>query len=412
VTVEGLTPGQVYYFALKTRDYAGNWSALSNVAIARMTVPALTNATVEPDSGDATTLFTYAVTYADPEGDAPIVHTVVIDNAAFDMAPADSAVDYQAGVRFEYATTLEYGSHTYSFAFDDGHGPLVTTGVVAGPMLPPDPFLFEMRPIGVGAGTTFTQGSPPEEPGRDPDETAHAVTLTRSFQLSSIEVTQGLYQTITGRNPSWFRGASLPVTDVNWFEAVRFCNALSDLQGLTRAYAISAETYNEQGELIGAIVAWDPLAAGYRLPTEAEWEYACRAGTTTPVSSGDLAFTGCGPDEPGGADPLDAVAWYCGNSDTGGGPQTHDAGRKDSNALGLYDMHGNVWEWCWDRYADYPAPPVTDPSGPEGGIGDPRVRRGGHWEGEARECRSAARGWFYPSSADNTTGLRIARNAE
>jgi formylglycine-generating enzyme required for sulfatase activity len=410
--VDGLTAGETYHFALKTRDRAGNWSALSNVAVARMTVPALSAATVEPDSGDATTLFTYAVTYADSEGDAPVLHTVVIDNVTFEMALADSAADFAAGARFEHATTLGLGSHAYYFAFDDGHGPLVTTGVVAGPKLPPDPFLFEMQSIDVGAGATFTQGSPSGEIGRGEDEAAHDATLTRSFQLSAIEVTQGLFEAVTGRNPSWFTGATLPVTDVNWFEAVRFCNALSDHAGLTRAYAISAEAYNEQGELIGAIVAWDQLASGYRLPTEAEWEYGCRAGTTTALSGGDLAFTGCGPDTPGGADPLDLLGWYCGNSDTGGGPRTHDVGRKEPNALGLYDMHGNVWEWCWDRYAEYPATPVTDPPGPDGGIGDPRVRRGGHWEGEARECRSAARGWFYPSSADNTTGFRIARNAD
>jgi len=288
----------------------------------------------------------------------------------------------------------------------------VTTGVVAGPKLPPDPFVFEMRAIDVGTGATFTPGSPSGETGRAEDEAAHEVTLTRSFRLSAVEASQGLYEAITGRNPSWFVGATLPVTDVNWFEAVRFCNALSDHEGLSRAYVISSEVYNQEGELIGAIVAWDPQASGYRLPTEAEWEYACRAGTTTSLVSGDLAFTGCGPDAPGGTDPLDPVGWYCGNSDTGGGPRYHDGGRKDANAFGLYDMHGNVWEWCWDRYAAYPAAPATDPSGPDGAIGDPRVRRGGHWEGEARECRSAARGQFYPSSADNTTGLRLARNAD
>ena len=412
LTVDGLTAGETYYFALKTRDPAGNWSALSNVATARMTAPVLSGATVEPDSGAASTLFTYSVTYADPEGEPPAVRTVVIDNTAFEMTLADSVADYQTGGRFEYATTLNLGSHTYRFAFDDGHGPRVTTSVVAGPKLPPDPFLFEMRLIDLASGGTFTQGSPPGETGRDTDEIAHDVTLTRSFKLSEIEATQGLYEAVTGRNPSWFAGASLPVTDVNWFEAVRFCNGLSDHEGRTRAYAITAETYNDQGELIGAIVTWDPLAGGYRLPTEAEWEYACRAGTTTALSNGDLAFTGCGPDTPGAPDPLDAAGWYCDNSDSGGGPRPHDVGRKEPNALGLHDMHGNVWEWCWDRFGEYPVPPVIDPRGPEGGIGDPRVRRGGHWESEARECRSASRGSFYPSSADNTTGFRIARNAD
>jgi formylglycine-generating enzyme required for sulfatase activity len=408
-TIGSLTPGADYFFAVKTRDHAGNLSAISNVAAARMTAPVLRGGAVSPDSGDVATRFTYSVVYADPEGDPPAVHEVLIDDVAFPMAAADAAPDYAAGARFVYATSLDFGSHEYRFAFDDGHGPRVTTAAAPGPKLPPDPFVFEMRPVGAGV---FAMGSPESELGRGPDEAAHEVTLTRAFQLSEIEVTQGLYAAITGKDPSWFEGATQPVTDVSWFDAVAFCNALSDRYGHARAYTITNETYNEDGAMIGAIVEWDPLAAGFRLPTEAEWETAARAGSTTSLCDGELGFTACGPDAPGQADPLDRVGWYCGNSNPGNGPRTHDVRRKDPNALGLYDMHGNVWEWCWDRYGAYPDGPATDPPGPEGAIGDPRVRRGGHWESEARECRSAARASFYPGSADNTTGFRIARNAE
>jgi hypothetical protein len=150
--LEELTPGTTYYFALKTRDDASNWSEISNSASAIMTTPVLSADIVAPASGDISTTFTYSVTYSDPEGDPPTVHDVIIDGTHYAMPPIDMAPDYTLGAAFEYATTLSYGSHEYQFAFDDGHGPLVTTTLTPGPALPSDPFDFEMRFIDV-AGT-------------------------------------------------------------------------------------------------------------------------------------------------------------------------------------------------------------------------------------------------------------------
>lgn len=403
LTVSGLTPGATYYFALKTRDEADNWSPLSVSTTALMTTPELEAGTVSPDIGGASTIFTYSVVYTDPEGDAPTIHNVLIDSETHEMLATGS--DYAAGVRFEYATTLGWGSHNFSFAFDDGHGPLVTTAPASGPQLPTDPFVFEMVRV-EASGASFQMGSPSGELGRDADETQHEVTLTRSFLLAEIEVTQTLYEIIRGENPSWFEGASQPVTDLSWYDAILFCNALSEHEGYTPAYTITDEVYNQDNELIAANVVWDREANGFRLPTEAEWEFACRAGSTTSLANGELGVGECE------IDPLlDAIGWYCGNSDLGAGPRTHDVGTKAANGFSIFDMHGNVWEWCWDRYAEYGPGPDTDPIGPDGEVGDPRVRRGGHWEGPARECRSASREWFFPTSADNTTGLRVARNA-
>ncbi len=404
--VASLTPGQTYYFALKALDEAANSSPLSNVVMAAMTTPTLSAASVVPDSGDVTTEFAYTVVYQDPEGDAPALAEVRIDGQPHAMALASPGADYAAGAAFIYQTLLESGSHVYQFAFDDGHGPLVTTPVLNGPKMAADPFGFDQVLVDVGAGATFTMGSPASELGRGADESAHEVTLTRSFYISAIEAGQALYAELTGRRPSYFVGDFRPVEQVTWYDALALCNLLSVRDGLDPAYEITGQRLDGEGHIIAARVAWNAAANGWRLPTEAEWEYACRAGTTTALPDGNLTRMRCE------LDPiLDAAGWYCGNADQGTGPRTQDSARKAPNPLGLYDMHGNVWEWCWDRYGEYPAGPVTDPTGPEGGLWEQRVRRGGSWYYYARDCRSAARDPYWPGSADNTSGFRIVRTA-
>lgn len=180
---------------------------------------------------------------------------------------------------------------------------------------------FKLIPAG-----TFTMGD---------DNDAPEVTLSKSFSLGIHEVTQSQYERVMGNNPSGFKGANNPVEQVSWEDAVEFCRKLSELPAEKAAGRV------------------------YRLPTEAEWEYACRAGTTTKYSFGD--------DD----SELGNYAWFKGNS----GNTSHPVGGKKPNAWGLYDMHGNVWEWCQDWYGDYPSGTVTDPMGATSG--SYRVNRGG-----------------------------------
>jgi formylglycine-generating enzyme required for sulfatase activity len=179
---------------------------------------------------------------------------------------------------------------------------------------------------------TFTMGSPASESGREEDEKQHEVTLTRGFYLQTPPVTQGQWQAVMGDNPSEFKkcGDDCPVETVSWDDVQAFIKKLNAMDD-------------------------DRI---YRLPTEAEWEYACRGGSTTVFCFGDSDSA------------LDEYAWFGGNSKE----STHPVGQKKPNAWGLYDMHGNVWEWCQDWYADYPGKPVRDPVGP--GKGSGRVCRG------------------------------------
>jgi formylglycine-generating enzyme required for sulfatase activity len=234
---------------------------------------------------------------------------------------------------------------------------------------------------------SFTMGTPLDEPGRwgGARETQHQVTLTRGYYLSRYEVTEALWGDVMGGGST----SQLPKDDVNWYTVVEFCNALSTREGLTPAYEGSGENW-----------AWNQGANGYRLPTEAEWEYACRAGSTTAFANGPLTNLEC--DDPN----LDEMGWYCGNS----GIVPHEVGGKQANSWGLYDMHGNVWEWCWDLFGDYPTGPVVDPVGPPSGLS--RTFRGGCMENVAQECRSGNRNAVLATAASPGLGFRLARSID
>ncbi|MCP5021590.1 MAG: formylglycine-generating enzyme family protein [bacterium] len=210
--------------------------------------------------------------------------------------------------------------------------------------------------------------------GSSATQPVHNVTISQDFWMGEHEVTQAEYQALMGSNPSYFSGPNLPVEAVDWNDARAYCTALTAQE-----------------------MAAGNLATGYeyRLPTEAEWEYACRAGTTTEFNVGSDLFC------------ADARFWSSYHSNSGCGVSnsagTIDVGSYSANAFGLYDMHGNVWEWCLDSYAGYGAAAVTDPfvTG-----GSHRVIRGGSWYGNSRYCRSAYRGSYRPVKPSHTLGFR------
>lgn len=229
----------------------------------------------------------------------------------------------------------------------------------------------EMEMIYCAPGS-FMMGSPEDEEDRDDNETQHKVTLTRGFWLGKYPVTQSQWESVMGGNPSYFKGDDNPVDSVSWDDCKKFIEKINSRSGFTA-----------------------------RFPTEAEWEYACRAGTTTMYHWGN-ALNGdranCNGNFP------------CGTSVTGCYLQkTTPVGSYDANPWGFYDMHGNVWEWCADWYGSYPTKAVTDPKGPASGDG--RVLRGGSWGSNARICRSAGRNGIVPGYRGSYCGFRLCCSA-
>jgi formylglycine-generating enzyme required for sulfatase activity len=216
-------------------------------------------------------------------------------------------------------------------------------------------------------------GSETSEQGRGKDEFRHRVMLD-SFIMGKREVSQREYQALMGTNPSTVKDDALPVSMISWLDAVEYCNRRSMREGLQSAYTIN-----------GRNVTWDKNANGYRLPTEAEWEYACRAGTVSPYNTG--------------ASPPPAPS---------GGNALAPAGTLAPNPWGLSGMHGNIAEWCWDWYGDYSGRSETNPSGPASG--SKRVIRGGNWQDRPAALRSAARDSAAPAKGNKTTGFRVCRS--
>jgi formylglycine-generating enzyme required for sulfatase activity len=230
-------------------------------------------------------------------------------------------------------------------------------------------------------GGVFWMGS--RERAYADKERIHEVTV-ESFYIAETEVTQALWKAVMGDNPSYFPGDDRPVETVTWFDAVRFCNALSERERLTPAYLIEGDS-----------VAWNRAANGYRLPSEAEWEYAARGGPR------------------GGAGPLDRVYYAGGENAADLGWYDKNSGRaskpvksKGPNELGIYDMSGNVWEWCWDWYGPYPYDPAVERED----FRKERVLRGGAWFTPVNLLRVTNRYWNGPSFKVNSVGFRLARN--
>lgn len=222
---------------------------------------------------------------------------------------------------------------------------------------------------------SFMMGSPSNEPGRHDDETQHNVTLTKGFYMQTTEVTQSQWKAVMKNNPShfpgWFKSCNdCPVEKVSWNYVQEFIRKLNQKEGSNK----------------------------YRLPTEAQWEYACRAGSTSAFANGEISELFCGYDS-----SLDSMGWYCGNANN----KTHPVARKQSNSWGLYDMHGNVFEWCQDWEGSYPSGSVTDPPGPSSG--SCRVFRGGCWDCNANNCCSAVRCSVTPDSRFKVIGFRLSR---
>ena len=322
-----------------------------------------------------------------------------VGGAEFDGG-AVCANDGKAAVAVNVVKTAESAESVKSANNGDlAAFPLATSGEKAGERrtftVDGVEFAFRWAPPG-----RFLQGSPESEEGRDWYEYRREVELTRGFWILETETTQEMWNVVCGENPSKFRGPKRPVDSVGLAEIAEFCAALSERIG-----ASGPAKPEKTVDLVNAANSEEVGKTGgvFALPTEAQWEYAARAGTTGPYPAASL----------------EEIAWF-GDENDGG---TRDVATKKPNAWGLYDVCGNLWEWCADRYGDYPTDengrglPATDPTGatPEECPGNIRVDRGGCWDSEARECRTAYRGFYDADRKGPYVGFRfvcVPKNGE
>ncbi len=215
-----------------------------------------------------------------------------------------------------------------------------------------------------------------------------------AFAIGETPITQRQYEYVMGKNPSKLVGADRPVETVNWCEALIFCNSLSMMQGFTPCYSIGNATDLSQFESTSPLwkrVICNFAASGYRLPTEAEWEYAARGGKNSSA------------DQFAGSNDINEVAWYGENSEV----TTHNVSTKAPNKLNIYDMCGNVAEWCWDYMGELPIATLTNPHGPK--IGTMHVKRGGSWLDDPQQCSVYFRSGSAPTGKSSSLGFRVCR---
>ena len=356
------------------------------------------------DSGIASTNYSIYVpdtvatpTFSPSGGSNYVAQTVFINCATSGAAirystdgsdPDPSSILYTHPISIQHDTTLKARAYKYPYLPSD-----IATAEYT--IVPAE---FVHIP-----GGTFTMGDTRQE-GENDEWPIHSVTLS-SFYLDRYEVTQGEYFAVMGYNSGEDHGlgANYPAYFVSWYAALKYCNLRSLAEELTPVYKIAGSTNPDNWGTVPSYnnATWNAAscnwsANGYRLPTEAEWEYAARGGSSTP----DYLYSG--------SNNINTVAWYILNTNN-----SKPVGGKAPNALGLYDMSGNVYEWCWDVYAAYSSSSATNPHGPASQTGrSDRLRRGGYWESTASYCRNSFRGSNDPSSAFKGTGFRLCRTEE